>query len=383
MQKVYLLYARRTPFGRLQGSLMGRRVEDLMLPLFQDAIHAMQPLHIDWEAADMAAYVGVSNQAGEDARNIARQIVMLSPLPAENLPAYTLNALCNSGIVALQTAIQAIQTNATELAFVGAVENMSRAPMVRHRISQEEADTLIGWRFLHPQMPAPYALSMLETAELTAQKWGFSRSEQDAYAYQSRQNFAHAQKMAIFEGEILPLPELSQDEQARTFSPESLARLPSIQKGGTITLGNSARAGDGAALLLLASEDFCARHTAAPLLHFQANCAAATTPQAMSEAAAIATRRLLQRHSFDIESLDSVLVSESFATQALVFLRQFPQMPPTLLNAWGGAISTGNPTSVGNLRLVCQLAHSPKHIRRALIATASGLGLGAALVLEK
>ena len=355
-----------------------------MLPLVHDALRALQPLSVDWAAADMAAYVGVSNQAGEDARNIARQIAMLSPLPVDNLPAYTINALCNSGIAALQTAWQAIQTRHIEVAWVGAAENMSRSPLVRHRLSGEEADTLIGWRFLHEQMPPQYAQSMLQTAEQTAAKWGFSREEQDAYALASRLRYQRAAEIGTFAQELLPLPELATDEQARSFTAESLARLPSIQKSGTVTLGNSARAGDGAALLLLASADWCERHGASPLLKLVAHSSAATAPQAMSEAAAVATRRLMQQQpQVDIESMQACFVSESFATQPLVFLRQFPQLPTTLINPYGGAISTGNPTAVGNLRLLCQAAHSAANLRRILIATASGLGLGAAIVCEK
>lgn len=380
MQEVFIVAAVRTPFGRLQGALAHTRVDDMLVALFR------QQLGLNPQLASVRGallFVGNANQAGEDNRNLARQVALLAGLD-ESSHALTVNALCNSGLEAFISAAQAIRCGDADLAWVGASENMSRAPFVRHRFTQEEADTLIGWRFTNPEISAQHARSMVEIAEAQAITLGIAREQQDAYAYASRLRYQNALDSDYFAGEVVPLAALAQDEQHRCFSMEALERLPPLlnRQARHISLGNSARAGDGAVLLLLASAKALKNYQLRPLMRLVASRRASLAPSDMNRAAAIAAAPLL---ADPLNYFDCIEVSESFALQPLYFMQHHPQLNPNIINRSGGSISIGNPTAAGNLRLIVaalsHFQHQPA-MRHALVAASSGLGLGAAIHLE-
>ena len=399
MEDVFIVAAARTPFGRLQGRLAALRVDDLLAHLVVDI--ARQTGVLDYKNAFF--FAGAANQAGEDNRNLARQVALLSGL-SPTTHATTFNALCNSGIEAFLAAVRALQTGAADLAWAAAGENMSRSPFVRHRYTGEEADSLIGWRFENPQLSPAHRLSMVEIAEQQAApaQFGFSRLAQDNYAALSRQKYETALKADFFAAEIRAVPTgegqfLSYDEQHRCFTDEALARLPPLlgkdkskdKIAEYITLGNSSRAGDGAVVLLLATHQAVKDLDLQPLARFVAAEQISLAPSDMNAAAAAATHRLIQRHSHKkgvaVANFDLVELSESFALQPLHFMQNFPTINPDIINICGGSLSAGNPTAAGNLRLltaaISQFQQSPQK-RQALIGTCSGLGLGAAIALQ-
>lgn len=386
MEQVFLVAALRSPFGRLQGSLSGLRVDNLLMQIIAEL---MQRLPAAAQYEDAFFYAGCANQAGEDNRNFARQVALLSGLPDTTLGT-TFNALCNSGIEALLAAIRAIQTGATGLAWVAAAENMSRSPYILHRQTGEQVDSLIGWRYVNADMPSAHTFSMVELAEMAAQKLGIDRQAQDEYAQNSRLRYAAALDSDYFAAEILPISAgdkiISTDEQHRLFANDALSRFPALSKlGNSITLGNSARAGDGAVALLLANYTTLQKLALRPRARLVSAAQATLAPAQMNAAAAAATRRLLAQTKTKINLFDCVELSESFALQPLSFLADFEELNPAICNRAGGSISIGNPTSAGNLRLVAALLshfeHYPNY-RQGLVATCSGLGLGAALHWE-
>lgn len=397
MEDVFIVAAGRTPFGRLQGRLSAIRVDDLLACLVADI--ARQTGVLDYKNAFF--FAGAANQAGEDNRNLARQVALLSGL-SPTTHATTFNALCNSGIEAFLAAVRALQTGAADLAWAVAGENMSRSPFVRHRYTGEEADSLIGWRFENPQLSPAHRLSMVEIAEQQAVQLGFSRLVQDNYAALSRQKYDTALKADFFAAEIRAVPTgegqfLSHDEQHRCFTAEALARLPPLlgkdknkdKAAEYITLGNSSRAGDGAVALLLATSQAVKDLDLQPLARFVAAEQISLAPLDMNAAGAVATHQLIQRHSLKngvaLANFDFVELSESFALQPLHFMQNFPDINPDIINICGGSLSAGNPTAAGNLRLltatISQFQQSPQK-RHALIGTCSGLGLGAAIALQ-
>jgi acetyl-CoA acetyltransferase family protein len=387
VEEVFLVAALRSPFGRLQGSLSNVRIDDLLMQIVVELMRR-QPEAAQFE--DAFFYAGCANQAGEDNRNFARQVVLLSGLPDTTLGT-TFNALCNSGIEALLAGIRAIQTGATGLAWVAAAENMSRSPYILHRQTGEQVDSLLGWRYVNANMPSRHTFSMVELAEMAAQKAGISRQAQDEYAQNSRLRYAAALDSDYFAAEILPIATANEkyfsiDEQHRLFNAEALARMPSLSKlGKSITLGNSARAGDGAVALLLVSGSTLDKLHLRPRARLVAATQATLSPDSMNAAAAAATRRLLSKTNANINHFDCIELSESFALQPLTFFAQFPELNPAVCNRAGGSISIGNPTSAGNLRLITALLSHFEHFpnyRQGLVATCSGLGLGAALHWE-
>lgn len=392
MEEVFIVAASRTPFGRLQGRLSAIRVDDLLAHLVADI--ARKTGAADYKNAFL--FAGAANQAGEDNRNLARQVALLAGL-SETTHATTFNALCNSGIEAFLAAVRVLQTGAADLAWVGAAENMSRSPFIRHRYTGEEADSLIGWRFENPQLLPAHRLSMVEIAEQQAAEFGFSRLVQDDYAALSRQKYDAALKADFFAAEILPISTgegqlFSHDEQHRCFTPDALARLPPLlgkqKEAQYITLGNSSRAGDGAAALLLATSQAVKDLNLQPLARFVAAEQISLAPAQMNAAAVAATDRLIQRHRLkkgvDLSKFDLVELSESFALQPLHFMKNYPEINADFINICGGSLSTGNPTAAGNLRLLVAALTQFRQAQKqnALVSTCSGLGLGAAIALQ-
>ncbi len=383
MQEVFFIRSFRSGVGRLMGSWASVRADDMLAM----ALRQMREFYPFLDEIVEALYVGDSNQVGEDSRNVARQAALLADLPATTI-GLTFNSLCLSGIDALLAAVRAVQTGEMDAILVAAVENMSRSPWAEHRLTGEKADTLIGWRFNNPLFPYP-TLSMVETAELMAQKYSISRSQQDDYAALSRQRYEQGKNSGYFDTEILPfrLPNgqiMDKDEQHRLMDRASLGKFaPILAKGEYNTLCNSARAGDGVILMLICNKKTVENFALQPIAKYNLAATAAVNPSEMSFAGIAAYQKLIKK-GFSLPQIDIIEQSESFALQPLLHAQQLG-WDLAKINPCGGAISIGNPTSVGNLRLVGAILNhfqQQNALKYGLGAASAGLGLGAAILLE-
>ncbi|MEH0198008.1 3-oxoadipyl-CoA thiolase [Caulobacter sp. CCNWLY153] len=394
----YVCDAIRTPFGRYGGGLAKVRADDLAaIPL--KALMARNP-GLDWSAVDEVAY-GSANQAGEDNRNVARMALLLAGLP-ETVPGVTVNRLCASGLKAVGYAARAILSGQADLVVAGGVESMSRAPFVMGKAdspfsrSAEIFDTTIGWRFVNPAMRAAYGVdSMPETAENVATDYAISRADQDAFALRSQDRAAAAIKAGFFEGEITPVeipgkagPTIvDRDEHPRETTLEALARLkPIVRPDGTITAGNASGVNDGAAAIILASEDAVKRHGLTPRARVLGYATAGVAPRVMGIGPVPATQRLLARTGLSIGDFDVVELNEAFAAQGLAVLRQLG-LPDdgAHVNPNGGAIALGHPLGASGTRLALTALRQLEATggKRALATLCIGVGQGAALGLER
>ena len=266
-EAVYIIAAHRTPIGKLYGALSGIRPDNLISGLIADVLSKYD--YLDKVELD-AIFLGCGNQAGDDNRNIARMAGLLNGLP-HYVFASTVNSLCTSGMDAFMQAARLIMCGEAEFCLAGGVESMSRSPMVESRIDGEKADSTVGWRFVNPKISDFIPIhSMPETAEFLSKKYNIGREQQDIYAFESRNRYENARVSGFFEFEIMAIdcPEgvLKKDEQHRLLSIEMMSQLPSLAREGEfVTLGNSARLGDGAAVLALASDAYIKRHNIRPL----------------------------------------------------------------------------------------------------------------------
>jgi acetyl-CoA acyltransferase len=397
---VYLCDAIRTPFGRYGGTLSSVRADDLAaLPL--RALMARNP-NVDWAAVDDVIF-GSANQAGEDNRNVARMAALLAGLPVE-VPGTTVNRLCGSSLDAIGIATRAIASGEAELMIAGGVESMSRAPFVMGKAdsafsrSAKIEDTTIGWRFVNPLMKSRHGThSMPETAENVAEEFGVSRADQDAFALRSQQRWAAASARGFFDSEIVPVDVLRKkgepihfavDEHPRPdTSAEMLARLKGVVKpDGSVTAGNASGVNDGAAAVLLASEEAVARYGLTPRARILGSAAAGVPPRIMGIGPAPASQKLLARLDLSIEQMDVIELNEAFAAQGLAVTRQLglrdddPRVNPN-----GGAIAIGHPLGASGARLVTTALNQLEKTggRYGLATMCIGVGQGIALVLER
>jgi acetyl-CoA acyltransferase len=397
---VYLCDAIRTPFGRYGGTLSSVRADDLAaLPL--RALMARNP-NVDWAAVDDVIF-GCANQAGEDNRNVARMAALLAGLPVE-VPGTTVNRLCGSSLDAIGIATRAIASGEAELMIAGGVESMSRAPFVMGKAdsafsrSAKIEDTTIGWRFVNPLMKSRHGThSMPETAENGAEEFGVSRADQDAFALRSQQRWAAASARGFFDSEIVPVDVLRKkgepihfavDEHPRPdTSAEMLARLKGVVKpDGSVTAGNASGVNDGAAAVLLASEEAVARYGLTPRARILGSAAAGVPPRIMGIGPAPASQKLLARLDLSIEQMDVIELNEAFAAQGLAVTRQLglrdddPRVNPN-----GGAIAIGHPLGASGARLVTTALNQLEKTggRYGLATMCIGVGQGIALVLER
>jgi acetyl-CoA acyltransferase len=397
---VYLCDAIRTPFGRYGGTLSSVRADDLAaLPL--RALMARNP-NVDWAAVDDVIF-GCANQAGEDNRNVARMAALLAGLPVE-VPGTTVNRLCGSSLDAIGIATRAIASGEAELMIAGGVESMSRAPFVMGKAdsafsrSAKIEDTTIGWRFVNPLMKSRHGThSMPETAENVAEEFGVSRADQDAFALRSQQRWAAASARGFFDSEIVPVDVLRKkgepihfavDEHPRPdTSAEMLARLKGVVKpDGSVTAGNASGVNDGAAAVLLASEEAVARYGLTPRARILGSAAAGVPPRIMGIGPAPASQKLLARLGLSIEQMDVIELNEAFAAQGLAVTRQLglrdddPRVNPN-----GGAIAIGHPLGASGARLVTTALNQLEKTggRYGLATMCIGVGQGIALVLER
>jgi acetyl-CoA acyltransferase len=400
MSEAFICDFVRTPFGRYGGALKDVRTDDLAA--FPIRVLKERHPQIDWAALD-ECYLGCANQAGEDNRNVARMAVLLAGLPPE-VPAMTINRLCGSGLDAVGQAARAIRTGEAELVIAGGVESMTRAPFVMGKATEpfprqaEIFDTTIGWRFVNPLMKAQYGIdSMPETAENVAEEFGISRPDQDAFAYRSQMRAKAAQESGFFAREIAPIPVKSRkgetvvvdrDEHPRPETTlEGLAKLKTpFRTPGTVTAGNASGVNDGAAALLIASENAARRFGLKPRARIVAMATAGVPPRIMGIGPAPATEKLLARLGLRIREIDVIELNEAFAAQALAVTRRLG-LPDDAehVNPHGGAIALGHPLGASGARLAMTAVNALETHggKRALATMCIGVGQGIAVLLER
>ncbi len=379
----------RTPIGRYGGALAGVRPDDLAAAAISAAVEraGVDPASID------DVYFGAANQAGEDNRNVARMAALLAGLP-ESVAGVTLNRLCASGLSAVVSACHAVAAGDAEVVVAGGVESMSRAPLVMAkpdaafpRGNRTAYDTTLGWRFPNPRMEEMFPLeSMGETGENVAESAGVSREDQDAFALRSQRRWAAAQEAGRFGDELVPVGEVAVDEHPRPeTTAEALAGLrPAFRAGGTVTAGNASGINDGAAALVIASEEKARELPAEPLGTFVGSAVAGVDPRVMGIGPVPAVRKLLERTGVSVADLDLVELNEAFASQSLAVIRELG-LDEESVNVNGGAIALGHPLGMSGARLVVSLLHELRRRdgRYGLATLCVGVGQGVAALFER
>jgi len=399
MTDAFICDAVRTPIGRYGGSLSSVRADDLAaIPI--KALIERNP-DVDWSELD-DVILGCANQAGEDNRNLARMAGLLAGLP-DSSGGVTLNRLCGSGLDAVAMAARSIRGGEADLIIAGGSESMSRAPFVMPKAmsafdrNAEIYDTTIGWRFVNPKMKDAYGDdTMPSTAENVAMEFQIGREDQDAFAQRSQERAAKAQSIGRFATEIVPvsIPQrkgdpliVDQDEHPRLTSLETLAKLkPIVRKEGSVTAGNASGVNDGAAALIIASEEAAKRNGLTPRARILGAAVAGVPPRIMGIGPAPASRKLLDRLGIALDELDLIELNEAFAAQGLAVLRQLgiPDDAPQV-NPNGGAIALGHPLGMSGARLALTATEELQRTggRYALATMCIGVGQGIALALEK
>ena len=389
MSRAVVLSAVRTPVGRYGGALSGERPDDLAALVIGEAVSRSGVRAGEIEDV----WFGAANQAGEDNRNVARMAALLAGLP-ESVAGVTVNRLCASGLTAVIGACHAVAAGDGDLFVAGGVESMSRAPLVMakpdkafQRGDQTAWDTTLGWRFPNPRLEAMFPLeSMGETGENVAERYGVSREEQDAFGLQSQQRWAAADAEGRFADELVAVGEVTRDEHPRPdTAAEKLASLkPAFSERGTVTAGNSSGLNDGAAALVIASEERARELGAEPLGAFVASAVAGVDPRVMGIGPVPAVRRLLERTGVDVGQVDLVELNEAFASQSLVVIRELG-FDPEKVNVNGGAIALGHPLGMSGARLVVTLLHELRRRggRYGLATLCVGVGQGQAALFER
>lgn len=399
MQAAYICDYVRTPIGRFGGALSSVRTDDLAaVPL---AALMQRNGNVAWELLDDVIF-GCANQAGEDNRNVARMASLLAGLP-DSAPGTTVNRLCGSGMDAALIGARAIMTGQADLILAGGVESMSRAPLVMPKADAafsrhaEIHDTTIGWRFVNPRLKKQYGVeSMPETAENVAEMFAISRGDQDAFAVRSQQKAAAAQQSGRLAREIISvaIPRrkgnavvVDRDEHVRGDTTlEALSRLPTpFRAGGTVTAGNASGVNDGAAALLIASQNAMRQHGLTPIARIVAGAVAGVAPRIMGVGPVPATRRLCDRLGWSMGDFTVIELNEAFAAQGLAVLRELGIADDDArVNPNGGAIALGHPLGMSGARLVgsAALELSQSGSGRALATMCIGVGQGISMALE-
>ena len=389
----------RTPIGRFGGALAAVRPDDLgAIPL---RALAERNGAVDWAAVDDVIF-GCANQAGEDNRNVARMSLLLAGLPV-SVTGTTINRLCGSGMDAVVTAARAIRAGEAELMIAGGTESMSRAPFVMPKAetafsrNAEIYDTTIGWRFINPRMHELYGTdSMPETGENVAREFGVSREAQDAFAVRSQEKAVAAQQSGRLGKEIVPVAvpqkkgdpvSVTADEHPRAGTTvETLAKLRPLFKDGTVTAGNASGVNDGAAALIIASEEAARRHGLTPIARILGGATAGVPPRIMGMGPAPATQKLCARLGLTPQDFDVIELNEAFASQGIAVLRELgiPE-DAAHVNANGGAIALGHPLGMSGARITgtAALELSLGGKRRALATMCIGVGQGISIALER
>ena len=391
-----IVEALRTPVGRYAGALARVRPDDLAALVIRALV---ERTGLDARTVD-DVILGCTNQAGEDARNVARMALLLAGLPVE-VPGQTVNRLCGSGLQAVASAAQAIRAGEGDCFIAGGVESMSRAPWVMAKPEQAfprgapiVADSTIGWRFVNPQFPPEWTLSMGETAEEVATRCCISRADQDAFALESQRRTAAAMAAGRFADEIVPVPVpgrrgetaiVERDEHPRPeTTAEALAKLrPAFRTGGTVTAGSSSGINDGASALLVMSRAAAERAGLRWRARILGTAVAGVAPDVMGLGPVPATRRVLERTGVSLDQIELIELNEAFAAQAVACIRELP-LDPALVNVNGGAIASGHPLGSSGSRILTTLVHEMgrRDARWGLATMCIGVGQGIAMVVE-
>jgi acetyl-CoA C-acetyltransferase len=396
MKAVYVIDAVRTPIGRYGGKLSTIRPDDLLA-------HVIKTLLKRNETIDTAAIedviAGDANQAGEDNRNVARMAALLAGLPV-SVAGNTVNRLCASGLQAVMDASRAIMCGEGMIYVAAGVESMTRAPFVIAKNDgawsrkTEIYDTTIGWRFTNKKLADMYyPFSMGETAENVAKQWNISREEQDVFALQSQRKYASALKECKWKDEIVSIeitenkePTIFEhDEHPRETTLEKLAGLkPAFAKDGTVTAGNSSGINDGAAAMLLASDEAVQQFNLKPLGRVVSMSVAGVDPSIMGMGPVPASAKALQRAGLKIMDIELTELNEAFASQSLACIRDL-NLDPGKVNVNGGAIALGHPLGCSGVRISTTLVHEMKrrNAKYGLATMCVGVGQGAAIIYEK
>jgi 3-oxoadipyl-CoA thiolase len=383
-----ILSAVRTPVGRYGGGLAGTRPDDLAALVVREAVErAKVPAE---QIEDV--WLGCANQAGEDNRNVARMAVLLAGLP-ESIGGVTVNRLCASGLAAIVGACHAVIAGDGDLFVAGGVESMSRAPLVTAKPDKPFPrgdrvlyDTTLGWRFPNPKMEELFPLeTMGETGENVAERWTVSREDQDAFAFRSQQRWAAAAEAGRFDDELVAVGDVVRDEHPRPdTSLEKLATLkPAFRKDGTVTAGNSSGLNDGAAAVVVASEEKARELGVEPIGVFVGSAVAGVDPRVMGIGPIPAVRKLLERTGTSIGDLDLLELNEAFASQSLAVVRDLG-IDEDKVNVNGGAIAIGHPLGMSGARLTVTLLHELRRrdAKRGIVTMCVGVGQGQAALFE-
>ncbi|MEV8599161.1 thiolase family protein [Streptomyces griseoviridis] len=394
MRPVHFAAARRTPIGKLRGSLSTVRPDDLAAGVIRGLVAdlpGLDPARID------DVYWGSANQAGEDNRNVARMAALLAGLP-ETVPGATVNRLCASGLEAVTLAARTVAAGEADIVLAGGSESMSRAPFVLPRPDEalphrmETADTRLGWRLVNPVMKDLHGLlPMGGTAEEVAERYGVTRERQDEFALRSHRRAAEARENGHFDDELLPVERpdgvvVDTDECVREdTSYEKLARLkPVFRTGGTVTAGNASPMNDGAAGLVLVSEEALNELGLESLGRYVAGASAGVHPDVMGIGPVPATRKALARVGWSVQDVQEAEFNEAFAAQALACVDQLG-VDPDLVNPSGGAIALGHPLGCSGARILTTLLHRMRRTGadRGLATMCVGVGQGSAVLVER
>ena len=399
MAEAFICDFARTPIGRYAGALRDVRTDDLAA----HPIRALKERHagIDWDALD-DCIMGCANQAGEDNRNVARMAVLLAGLPT-TVPGSTINRLCGSGLDAVGSAARAIKAGDAHFMLAGGVESMTRAPFVMGKAteafsrSNEIYDTTIGWRFVNAQMKKIYGTdAMPETGENVAEEFQISRADQDKFAYRSQMRSKKAQDSGFYAREIVPVTVkgrkgdtvVEHDEHPRPDTTmEMLAKLRTpFRDPGTVTAGNASGVNDGAAALIIASEEAAKRHGLTPRARIVAMVTAGVPPRIMGIGPAPAVRKLLAKTGMSIGEIDIIELNEAFASQGIAVMRQLGLADDAEhVNPHGGAIALGHPLGMSGARLAMTAVNAMETLgqKRAIATMCIGVGQGIAALIER
>ncbi|HEX9939926.1 MAG TPA: acetyl-CoA C-acyltransferase [Longimicrobium sp.] len=398
MTEALIIDAVRTPIGRYAGALSSVRPDDLAAAVIKAVVErtGVNPSLVD------DVVFGCANQAGEDNRNVGRMAALLAGLPV-SVPGQTVNRLCGSGMEAVRSAAHAIKAGEGRVFIAGGVESMSRAPWVMLKPGEgfargvpEMADSLLGWRFVNPKMPKEWTVSLGETAEIVAEEFGISREDQDAFAFHSQKRSCAAIAEGHFRSEIAPVqvPQrkgppkvVDTDEHPRPdTSLEALGALkPSFRaQNGTVTAGNSSGLNDGAAALLVVSDEAAGELGMRPMARIVASAVAGVEPHRMGIGPVPASRLALQRAGLSVADLGLVELNEAFAAQSVACIRELG-VDPEIVNVSGGAVAVGHPLGSSGARILTTLVHEMRRreVRYGLASMCIGVGQGISMIVER
>ena len=396
MRPVYVIDVLRTPVGKYGGALAAVRPDDLLANVIIALLQRNETVDVN---AIEEVIAGAANQAGEDNRNVARMAALLAGLPV-TVAGNTVNRLCASGLQAIMDASRQVMCGDAELIIAGGVESMTRAPFVTAKPASpyartiETYDTTMGWRFVNKKLASLYyPYNMGETAENVANQWNISREEQDVFALQSQEKYFAAKEAKKWDGEIAAvelynnglISWMMHDEHPRQTSLEKLAALkPAFVKEGTVTAGNSSGINDGAAAMLLASEEAVKKYGLTPMAKIISMAVAGVDPAIMGIGPVPATKKALERAGLQTSDLDLVELNEAFASQSIACIRDLG-LDSDKVNVNGGAIAIGHPLGCSGVRISATLLHEMKRreVRYGLATMCVGVGQGAAIIFER